>query len=58
MKKKELTSIFILLMQSYGDSGLIPRKCTNSSSSCVDKGSIFGQIEVIDPKVVQQTFFS
>ena len=36
MKKK--------LMQSYGDLGLIPRKCGNSSQSCLDKWPVFGQI--------------
>jgi len=52
MKKKKLTSIFILLMQSYGDLGLIPRKCTNSSQTCVDKQTIFSQIEENSKKVV------
>ena len=31
-------------MQSYGEFGLIPRKCAKSSSTCVDNGSNFGQI--------------
>ena len=37
MKKK--------LMQSYSDFGLIPRKCGNSSQTCMDKWPVFGQIE-------------
>ena len=28
---KQLLSLLFLLMQSYGDFGLIPRKCVNSS---------------------------
>lgn len=51
--KKKIDSNYFLLMQSYGDSGLIPRKCANSSSTCVDKGSISGQIEEKDFVVVQ-----
>jgi hypothetical protein len=41
-------------MQSYDDLGLIPRKITNSSQTCVDKRPIFGQIAEKNPKVVQR----
>jgi hypothetical protein len=40
-------------MQSYDDFGLIPRKISNSSHTCVDKRLIFGQIEETSQKVVQ-----
>ena len=48
MKKETIydeTITNLLLMQNYGDFGLIPRKCGNSSQTCVDKRHIFGQIE-------------
>ena len=41
---KQLLSLLFLLMQSYGDFGLIPRIFANSSQSCMDKRTIFGQI--------------
>ena len=44
MKKKKLTSIF-LLMQSYGEFQQIPRKSTNSFSTCMDNGLDNGQNE-------------
>ena len=47
-----ITNLF-LLMQSYGEFGLIPRKSANSSSTCVDNCFIFGQIEEKDFVVVQ-----
>ena len=40
-------------MQSYGDFGLIPNKYAISSSTCMDKRPIFGQIAEIGQKVVQ-----
>jgi hypothetical protein len=45
-------------MQSYGDLRLIPRNCAISSSSCVDKRPIFGQIAEKRKKVVQRIVFS
>ena len=47
MKKK--------LMQSYDELGLIPRKCAKSSSTCVDKRTIFGQIGEIALISVQRS---
>ena len=41
-------------MQSYGEFGLIPRKCANSSQTCVDKRLFFGQIAETDQKDVQR----
>ena len=41
-------------MQSYGEFGLIPRKQTKSSPTCVDKLTIFGQIGENSKKVVQR----
>ena len=52
LSMKKTNSIFLFLMQSYGDFQQIPRKCANSSSTCVDKRLIFGQIEENDQKVV------
>ena len=49
---KQLLSLFIMLMQSYGDFGLIPRNQANYSSTCVDKRPIFGQIAENGKKVV------
>ena len=48
MKKKlsmKKTNSIFFLMQSYGEFGLIPRNCVNSSSTCVDNDPNFGQIE-------------
>ena len=45
-------------MQSYGDFRLIPRNCAISSSTCVDKRPIFGQIAENGKKVVQRFVFS
>ena len=56
MKKK--TNFYFLLMQSYDDFGLIPRNFANSSSTCVDNGPNFGQIEETGQKVVQTIVFS
>ena len=53
-EKEKLTSIFILLMQSYGEFRLIPRNILKSSPTCVDNGTNFGQIEEIGPKDVQK----
>ena len=53
MKKKLLTSIFLFLMQSYGVFLLIPRNLANSSSTYMDKRTIFGQIGETSPKLVQ-----
>ena len=49
---KQLLSLFILLMQSYVDFGLIPRKFVKSSPTCVDKRSKLGQIEEKDSIIV------
>ena len=46
MKKK--------LMQSYGEFGLIPRKCAKSSQTCVDKQTFFSQIGETGQNVVQK----
>ena len=54
MKKK--TNFYFLLMQSYDDFGLIPRKCAKSSSTCVDNGPNFGQIGENARKIVQLRF--
>jgi len=40
---KQLLSLLFLLMQSYGDFGLIPRNFANSSSTYVDKRPNSGQ---------------
>jgi hypothetical protein len=56
MKKK--TNFYFLLMQSYDDFGLIPRKCANSSLTCVDNGPNFGQIEETVQKLSKQSFIS
>ena len=42
----------LFLMQSYGDFGLIPRKCANSSLTCMDNRLDNGQIGETDQKVV------
>ena len=55
MKKKKLTSIFILLMQSYGKFQPIPRNYAKYTSTCMDKRPIFGHIEEIGQNVVQTT---
>ena len=55
---KQLLSLFILLMQSYGDFGLIPRNCAISFSTCMDKRPIFGQIAENGKKIVQRFVFS
>ena len=39
-------------MQSYGDFGLIPRKCAKSSSTSLDKRPDNGQIEETGLNVV------
>ena len=44
-------------MQSYGDYPLIPKICPNSSSTCMDKRPIFGQIAEIPSKIVQRIDF-
>ena len=44
-------------MQSYGDFQQIPRNFANSSSTCVDNGPNFGQIEETGQKVVQTIVF-
>lgn len=41
-------------MQSYGDFQQIPRKISDSSSTCMAKSHIFGQIAETDQKVVQR----
>lgn len=41
-------------MQSYGDFQQIPRKISESSSTCMAKHHIFGQIAETDQKVVQR----
>ena len=46
MKKK--------LMQSYDVWEQIPRKCANSSPTCVDKRTNYGQIGNNSKKVVQR----
>ena len=56
-EKEKLTSIFILLMQSYGEFGQIPRNILKSSPTCVDNGTNFGQIAETGPKVVQRIVF-
>ena len=43
-------------MQSYGDFKLIPRNCTKSSLTCVDKRLDNGQIGETGPKVVYYVF--
>ena len=53
--KKKTNFYFYLLVQSYGDFGLIPRFFANSSPTCVDKRTIFGQIGETVRKVVQTT---
>ena len=55
MKKK--TYFYFLLMQSYGDFGLIPRNIANSSLTCVDNDPNFGQIGETGQKVVQTIFY-
>jgi len=40
-------------MQNYDDFLPFPRNYTNTSSSCMDKHLIFGQIEENSKKVVQ-----
>jgi hypothetical protein len=44
-------------MQSYGDFQQIPRNFANSSSTCMDKLTIFGQIGENSKKVVQTIFY-
>ena len=48
--------LIFLLMQSYGDLMTIPRNLAISSSTCVDKRMIFGQIGEMDSKVVYYVF--
>ncbi len=55
MKKETIydeTITKLLLMQSYGEFGLIPRNIAKSSITCVDKRTIFGQIGEAGHKVV------
>jgi hypothetical protein len=51
---KQLLSLLFLLMQSYGEFGLIPRNIANSSQTCVDKRPNNRQIREIGRKVVQK----
>ncbi len=53
LSMKKTNSIFLFLMQSYGDFGLIPNKYAISSSTCMDKRPIFGQIMEIPSIIVQ-----
>ena len=45
-------------MQSYDEFGQIPRNCAISSSTCMDKRPIFGQIDKNPSKIVQTIDFS
>ena len=57
MKKETIydeTITNLLLMQSYGEFGLIPRNIANSSQTCVDKRPNNRQIREIGRKVVQK----
>ena len=61
MKKETIydeTITNLLLMQSYSEFRLIPRKYANSSSTCVDKLTIFGQISETSQIIVQTFVFS
>jgi len=42
-----LSKWIVLMLQSYGGFQQIPRKTFDSSSTCMDKRPIFGQIEEI-----------
>ena len=53
--KKKTNFYFYLLVQSYGDFGLIPRIFANSSQTCMDKRPISRQIAETGHKVVQTT---
>ena len=50
---KNETWKYVLLMQSYGCFLPIPRKISDSSSSCMDKLPFFGQMAEKGPKIVQ-----
>ena len=56
MKKKTINektnSIFLFLMQSYGDSMQIPRNVTDSSQTYMDNRQILGQTREIASKSV------
>jgi hypothetical protein len=46
-KRYRLSKWIVLMLQSYGGFQQIPRKTFDSSSTCMDKRPIFGQIEEI-----------
>ena len=56
MKKKTINektnSIFLFLMQSYGDSKQVPRNFTESSQTYMDNRQILGQTREIASKSV------